>query len=62
MLVIFHTYVIYASFRNGCISILLLLSDLGYARVINNYRSNVAYQDNCPFINMISFIIDKSNK
>ena len=27
-----------------------------------NYRSSVAYRDNYPFINMISFIIDKNNK
>ena len=27
-----------------------------------NYRSSIAYRDNYPFINMISFIIDKNNK
>ena len=27
-----------------------------------NYKSSVAYRDNYPFINMISFIIDKNNK
>ena len=42
--------------------ILLLLFIIRFRQCQGNYRSSVAYRDNYPFINKISFIIDNNNK
>ena len=41
---------------------IIIIIIIRFRQFQGNYRSNVAYRDNYPFINMISFIIDKNNK
>ena len=42
--------------------IIIIIIIIIFRQCQGNYRSSVAYQDNYPFINMISFIIYKNNK
>ena len=44
------------------IYIIIIIIIIRFRQCQGNYRSSVAYRDNYPFINMISFIIDKNNK
>ena len=41
---------------------IIIIIIIRFRQFQGNYRINVAYRDNYPFINMISFIIDKNNK
>ena len=42
--------------------IIIIIKFKQYCICQGNYRRCVAYRDNYPFINMISFIKDKNNK
>ena len=44
------------------IIIIIIIIIIRFRQCQGNYRCSVAYRDNYPFINMISFIIDKNNK
>ena len=53
---------IYAFFIVLIIIIIIIIIIIRFRQYQGNYRSSVAYRDNYPFINMISFNIDKNNK
>ena len=47
-------------FTLNYIYIIIIIIIIRFRQCQGNCRSSVAYQDNYPFINMISFIIDNS--